>query len=91
MIEPTIESINVLFQKHKINDQIVSFQRLSGTTSGLVLRLESKNEYKYILKFDNPSQIGLVEQLLHTYEHSVLLPKVLFFCRRQFVFCLYIS
>ncbi|MBQ4898735.1 hypothetical protein KB559_07790 [Paenibacillus sp. Marseille-P2973] len=78
MIEPTIESINVLFQKHKINDQIVSYQRLSGTTSGLVLRLESKNEYKYILKFDNPSQIGLVEQLLHTYEHSVLLPKVLF-------------
>lgn len=31
MIEPTIESVNVLFQKHKINDQIVSFQSYGDT------------------------------------------------------------
>lgn len=78
MIEPTIESVNVLFQKHQITDEIVSVQRLSGTTTGLVLRLESRQDSKYILKFDHPGQIGSVEQFLHTYEHSVLLPKVLF-------------
>ncbi|ANS76801.1 hypothetical protein AWM70_21275 [Paenibacillus yonginensis] len=77
MIEPTIESVNVLFQEHQMNDEIVSFQRLSGTTSGLVLRLESKHGSKYILKFDNPNQIELVKQLIDTYKNSVLLPKVL--------------
>ncbi|QYK63331.1 phosphotransferase [Paenibacillus sp. S25] len=77
MIEHNIETINRLLQQHHINDEIVSFQRLSGTTSGIVLRLESKNGIKYILKSDNPIQIELVEHLLHTYTHSLLLPKVL--------------
>lgn len=77
MFEPTIYKVNSLFQNHQINDEIVQVQRLSGTTAGLVLRLESKQENKYILKFDNPNEIQLVEQLLNTYEDSVLLPKVL--------------
>ncbi|WCM59880.1 hypothetical protein [Paenibacillus polymyxa] len=42
MIEHNIETINRLLQQHHINDEIVSFQRLSGTTSGIVLRLRIK-------------------------------------------------
>jgi hypothetical protein len=77
MVEPTLHQVNALFQNHHINDEIVKIQRLSGTTAGLVLKLESEQEHKYILKFDNPNDIQLVEQLLSTYESSVLLPKVL--------------
>lgn len=77
MFEPTLLKVNSLFQNHHINDEIVHIQRLSGTTAGLVLSLKSKQENKYILKFDNPNEIQFVEQLLNTYEDSVLLPKVL--------------
>lgn len=78
MNEPTIEAVNVLFQQHAIHDEIVHIQRLKGTTSGAVLRLESKHHNKYTLEFDNPSEIKSVEQLLQTYKNSILLPKVLF-------------
>ncbi|WP_246054243.1 hypothetical protein [Paenibacillus anaericanus] len=77
ILEPTIQEINELFQSHQINDEIVGVQRLSGTTSGLVLRLESTQDNKYILKFDDPSQIQLVQKLLETYQNSELLPKIL--------------
>ncbi|WP_334076675.1 phosphotransferase [Paenibacillus sanfengchensis] len=77
MMEPTIESVNLIFQKHLINIEIVSFQILSGTTSGLVLRLKSRDGNRYILKFDTPNQIELVEELLIIYKDSVLLPNVL--------------
>ncbi|MDQ0092044.1 hypothetical protein J2T12_005488 [Paenibacillus anaericanus] len=77
ILEPTIQEINELFQLHQINDEIVGVQRLSGTTSGLVLRLESTQDNKYILKFDDPSQIQLVQKLLETYQNSELLPKIL--------------
>jgi|GEM_PF-406036 len=77
MFEPTIYNVNKLFQKHQINDEVVQIQRLSGTTTGLVLKVESRRNNKYILKFDSPNQIQLVEQLLNKYKHSALLPKVL--------------
>ncbi|AOZ90993.1 hypothetical protein [Paenibacillus crassostreae] len=77
-LEITISEINTLFQLHNIKDQVVQLQRLSGTTNGIVLRLESIQGSKYILKFDYPNQIHLVEQLLNTYKNSVLLPKILF-------------
>ncbi|MEW9701868.1 hypothetical protein [Paenibacillus sp. SI8] len=77
MIEPTIQTVNKLFQYHHINDEIISYQRLSGTTTGFVLRLESKHGVKYILKFDTPNLVQLVEQMLNTYKSSILLPKVL--------------
>lgn len=78
IIEPNIQEINKIFQFHRINDEIIGFQRLSGTTSGLVLRLESIQDNKYILKYDYPNEIQLVEQLLNVYQNSTLLPKVLF-------------
>lgn len=78
LIEPTMQEMNELFQLHQINDEIVGIQRLSGTTSGRVYRLVSKQENKYILKFDYPYQIELVQKLLETYKNSKLLPKVLF-------------
>ncbi|NJJ41126.1 phosphotransferase [Paenibacillus apii] len=76
--EPTIQEINRIFQLHLINDEIVKIQRLSGTTSGRVYRLDSNQNNNYILKFDEPNQIQMVEQLLNTYQNSVLLPNVLF-------------
>lgn len=77
IFEPTIQEINELFRLHQINDEIVGVQRLSGTTSGLVLRLESTQDNKYILKFDDPSQIQLVQKLLEIYQNSELLTKIL--------------
>lgn len=76
--EPTIHEINIIFHLHGIEDEIIRFQRLSGTTSGLVLRLESIQDKKYILKYDSPNEIQLVEQLMNTYKSSPLLPKVCF-------------
>lgn len=78
ILEPTVHEINKLFQLNNINNEIIGIQRMSGTTSGLVLRLESNQNNKYILKFDNPIHIKLVELLLNTYKESVLLPKILF-------------
>lgn len=78
ILEPTIHEINKLFELHRINDEVIGFQRLSGTTSGLVLMLESKQANTYILKYDYPSQIQVVEQLLNTYKNSKLLPEILF-------------
>lgn len=77
MFEPTLYKVNSLFRHHQINDEIVQIERLSGTTAGFVLKLESKQDHTYILKFDNPNEIHLVEHLLNTYEDSILLPKVL--------------
>ncbi|GIP56710.1 hypothetical protein [Paenibacillus woosongensis] len=78
ILEPTIQDINKLFRLHHIYDEIIEFVRLSGTTSGLVLRLDSIRGEKYILKYDDPFQIQLAAQFLDTYKDSVLLPKNLF-------------
>lgn len=78
ILEPTIHEINKLFRFHCVKDEIIGFQKLSGTTSGLILKLESNQDNKYILKYDYPNQIQLVEQLLSTYKNSELLPKILF-------------
>jgi thiamine kinase-like enzyme len=77
MMELTIETVTHLLQKHQIKDEIVRIQKLSGTTSGFVFKLESKQESKFILKFDDPNQIELAKHLLDTYRDSILLPKVL--------------
>ena len=77
MLEPALTEINTLFQRYHIHDQIVGIQRLSGTTDGVVFKLKSAQDRIYILKYDSPYQIALVEQLLRTYEHSFLLPKII--------------
>ncbi|MGF7049611.1 thiamine kinase-like enzyme [Paenibacillus sp. DS2015] len=77
MLNPTIVAINRLFQSQKINIEIVNIERMKGTTDGLVFRLESCKNKKYILKYDSPNNIQLVEQLLNTYNES-LLPEILY-------------
>jgi len=86
MTEPTIQEINRMLERHQVNDEIVEIKRLSGTTGGLVYRLESKQDHKYILKFDERDQIQIVEQLLKAYSNSLLLPKVLFVAPDQSYF-----
>lgn len=76
--EPTLIEIHQLLQSHQMNEEIVDVRRLSGTTDGLVLRLESAQGNKYILKYDQPDQIRQVERLLTAYRSSPLLSKVLF-------------
>ncbi|WP_239616800.1 phosphotransferase [Cohnella mopanensis] len=73
-VEPNIQEINEILRKHNFKDQITNIQKISGTTDGLVLKLDDK----YILKFDHPDQIDLAEQLLSTYQSSHLLPRLLF-------------
>lgn len=84
--EPTLQAINERFQHHNINEKMVKIDKLSGTTAGIVYRLESELNIKYILKFDEPIQIQIVEQLLSTYQDSALLPKVLFVAQDQSYF-----
>ncbi|GGO03141.1 phosphotransferase [Saccharibacillus kuerlensis] len=77
MFEPTLPHMNDLFLRHGVHEEIVGIQKLSGTTTGLVLKLESRQENAYILKFDHPESIQSANRLLRTYENSKLLPKVL--------------
>jgi hypothetical protein len=75
---PSIDGINKTLKLHNFDDEIISFEKKSGTTDGLVIRLESKQGTKYILKFDNPIHIRFVEKFLNTYKGSQLLPEVHF-------------
>lgn len=75
MFETSLYRVNSLFQHHQINDEIVQIERLSGTTAGFVLKLESKQDHTYILKYDNPNEIHLVEHLLNTYEDSIYIHR----------------
>ncbi|KGE17141.1 phosphotransferase [Paenibacillus wynnii] len=77
-LEPTLEEINELFQLHHIRDEIVMIKKLSGTTSGLVYRLDSQLNNHYILKFDDPDQVRLVSDFLKHHPNSTLMPKVLY-------------
>ncbi|GAA0133974.1 aminoglycoside phosphotransferase family protein [Paenibacillus sp. YSY-4.3] len=77
ILESAIKDINKLFQLNDINDEITRVLRLSGTTSGLVLRLDSMQGEKYILKYDDPDQNQLAAQFLNTYRDSLLLPRIL--------------
>ncbi|MGG3507715.1 hypothetical protein ABES58_19800 [Paenibacillus lautus] len=78
MLDTSIKEINKLFRFHHIDDEIIGIQRLSGTTSGLVLKLESQKGNTYILKYDHPNQIQSGECFFNTYKNSTLLPNVLF-------------
>ncbi|MDT0121672.1 phosphotransferase [Paenibacillus sp. RRE4] len=77
-IKPSIEEMNVLFQKHSIHEQIVEVRQLSGTTAGRVFRLLASSGERYILKWDDPEDIRVTCQFLSTYSEVMLLPKVLF-------------
>ncbi|QMV40034.1 aminoglycoside phosphotransferase family protein [Cohnella cholangitidis] len=77
-VELNVQEINDILRKQNIQDEITKVQKISGTTDGLVFRLEDDTDAKYILKFDRPDQILLAEQLLSTYQSSDLLPKILF-------------
>ncbi|WP_379139140.1 phosphotransferase [Paenibacillus sp. sgz500958] len=76
--EPNLKEINKLFQDHISDDEIINIQRLSGTTAGLIYRLESSQNHKYILKYDAPEQIQIVNRIFNAYPDSSLLPKVLY-------------
>ncbi|WP_442602857.1 phosphotransferase [Paenibacillus sp. KN14-4R] len=52
--------------------------KMKGTTDGLVYTLTVNDEPKYVLKLDSAQNISLVEQLLHTYRHATLPPKLLY-------------
>ncbi|WP_145328710.1 phosphotransferase [Paenibacillus xylanexedens] len=77
-IKPSIEEMNVLFQKHSIHEQIVEVRQLSGTTAGRVFRLLASSGERYILKWDDPEDIRVTCQFLSTYSEVMLLSKVLF-------------
>ncbi|MEJ8303909.1 hypothetical protein [Saccharibacillus sacchari] len=77
MFEPTLQHANELFQKHGVREEIVRVRPLSGTTTGLVLKLETRQKNEYILKFDHPPSIRSVNRLLRLYQSSALLPQVL--------------
>jgi hypothetical protein len=78
MNELTLDDIRTLFQQHGIDEKITHVRQLSGTTEGLVLKLDAERGESYILKFETPGEIRTVERLLRAYERSPLLPKVLF-------------
>lgn len=78
MTELTLDDIRSLFQKHGIDEPLAYIHKLSGTTAGLVLKLDAESRESYILKFETPGEIRTVERLLRAYERSPLLPKVLF-------------
>ncbi|WP_246070455.1 aminoglycoside phosphotransferase family protein [Paenibacillus kobensis] len=50
--------------------------KMNGTTDGLVYTLTVNEEPKYVLKLDNPVNIGLAEQFHLTYRNSTLLPRL---------------
>ncbi|MDO3410581.1 phosphotransferase [Saccharibacillus sp. CPCC 101409] len=76
--DTTIDEIHTLFKRHAVQEEVIRMQRLAGTTSSLVLKLETRQGNTYILKRDDPQEIAAVEHFLHTYRDSALLPKVLF-------------
>lgn len=41
MFEPTLHHVNQLLQKHGVREAIVHVQQLSGTTTGLVLKMKA--------------------------------------------------
>jgi len=69
--------INRLFEINNIHIEINKFQLLTGTTNGVVYRLESVDGNKYVLKFDHPNEIELTVRLLNTYPHSKLFPNII--------------
>ncbi|NGZ76683.1 phosphotransferase [Saccharibacillus alkalitolerans] len=77
MFEPTLHNVNDLFRRHGVREEIVRIEKLSGTTAGLVLKLESRQENAYVLKFDHPDSVRPVRRLLEAYASSPLLPQVL--------------
>ena len=76
--EPTLEKINQEFRAQNLKEEIITHQKLSGTTAGLIYKLESKQGIKYILKYDDPQEIRIVEQFLNLYQNSTLLPQILY-------------
>ncbi|OWA34966.1 hypothetical protein B9G55_14600 [Saccharibacillus sp. O16] len=78
MNEHPLDAIHSLFQRHGIDDNLVNFRQLSGTTAGRVLRLDTEHGESYILKFETPEEIRTVERLVRAYDRSPLLPQVLF-------------
>jgi len=78
VFEPNLTEINRLFQHHQLKTEISKFQVMSGTTDGIVLKLESIQGEKMVLKFDRPNEIRIAEQLLTTYRKSELLSKVIY-------------
>lgn len=70
--------IKDLVKKGVIDHLDIDLHQMSGTTEGFVYRLSVDNEPKYILKIDDPQYLSHVERLLYKYEHSVLLPKLVY-------------
>lgn len=70
--------IDDLYRNRLIRNTVKVISTMSGTTSGSVFALSDNNKPQYVLKLDDPQQITLVEQLLRTYEHTHLLPKLLY-------------
>ena len=52
--------------------------KMNGTTDGSVYTLTINEEPKYVLKWDSPQNISVVEQLFHTYQHATVLPELLY-------------
>lgn len=76
--EITLHEVNDIFRSYIGRGEIINMKRLSGTTSGLVYKLESDQGQAYTLKFDEPYQIEMVGRLLETYQSSPLLPNLLY-------------
>ncbi|QWU17010.1 Phosphotransferase enzyme family protein [Paenibacillus sophorae] len=70
--------VNDLHEKGIIDHTDNLIHSTTGTTEGLVYVLSVNNRPQYVLKLDLPQQNILVEQFLHTYRHSALLPKLLY-------------
>ncbi|WP_244213901.1 phosphotransferase [Paenibacillus barcinonensis] len=75
---PHVQDINMLFQEHRIEEDIVEAEQLSGTTAGRVFKLRASSGEQYILKWDDPEQIRIARQFLETYRDVRLLPNLLF-------------
>ncbi|CAI6014956.1 hypothetical protein PAECIP112173_00019 [Paenibacillus sp. JJ-100] len=74
----SIKDMNMLFQKHRIQEEIVEAKQLSGTTAGRVFRLRADSGEQYILKWDDPEQVRITCDFLNIYSHVPLLQKILF-------------
>ena len=61
MNELTLDDIRTLFQQHGIDEKITHVRQLSGTTEGLVLKLDAERGESYILKFETPDEIRTVD------------------------------
>ncbi|WP_289374880.1 phosphotransferase [Paenibacillus silvae] len=73
-----MQDINKLFQEHRIDEEIVEAEMMSGTTAGRVFRLRARSGEQYILKWDDSEQIHIARQFLETYSDVRLLPSLLF-------------